>query len=254
MVKITSIFLSFMVVFTGYSMEPKTLVHFAHMPTIGWLSMITGPMFSGKSEELIKRINRFRLMNMRVDVFKPSMDSRCSNIIFSRVSKQEVAAFPVPVDKPDEILNHIDYRFSNVVAIDEVQFFDRSIVSVIERLLANRIQVVIAGLDRDFKGDPFGESMPELLIMSDECKKLAAICNKCKMADASLTQRLIKGRPASKDSPLVLVDNGKDDVTYEPRCRSCHQLPDTSAYNSILRSPEVDFTAVGWNHCSDGTE
>lgn len=182
----------------------------------GWLEVICGCMFAGKTEELIRRINVLSYAKKKIIVFKPQIDNR-----YSKTEIVSHAGMKVPcivVNKAKEILEHIDDD-CEVVAIDEVQFFDDVIVDVCEYLADKGIRVMVAGLDKDFRGEPFGV-LPELLTRAEFVTKLTAVCAKCG-APATRTQRLLNDKPADFDDPIVLV--GAVDH-YEPRCRHCHEI------------------------------
>ena len=182
----------------------------------GWLEVITGPMYCGKSEELIRRLRRVKIAKQKVKVFKPVLDDRYSKKDIVSHSGNSIEA--VPVDHPEEILERIDDTV-DVVGIDDAQFFHEDLVEICEDLADNGIRVILAGLDRDFRNQPFG-SMPELMARAEYVDKLHAICIQCG-EPASRTQRLIDGEPAAADDPVILV--GAAEV-YEARCRSCHAL------------------------------
>lgn len=183
----------------------------------GWIEIITGPMYCGKSEELIRRIRRVKIARQRIKVFKPIIDDRYDRNDIVSHSGDSIEA--IPVNHPEEIYiktqNNID-----VVAIDEVQFFTGDICKIIEEMADNGKRVILAGLDRDFRGVPFGP-IPELLARAEYVEKLHAICIVCGNP-ATRTQRLIDGKPASYDDPVILV--GASEV-YEARCRKCHSVP-----------------------------
>jgi thymidine kinase len=183
----------------------------------GWIEVICGSMFSGKTEELIRRLRRAQIARQRIQVFKPGIDLRYTDkAIASHNGLQEQA---VPVNDSAELLAHLDPT-ADVVAIDEVQFFDAAIVDVCNTLADQGKRVICAGLDMDFRGVPFGP-IPQLLAIAEHVDKLHAICVVCG-AEASRTQRLIAGKPAYIDDPIVLV--GASEV-YEARCRAHHQTP-----------------------------
>ena len=182
----------------------------------GWLEVITGPMYCGKSEELIRRLRRVKIAKQNVKVFKPVLDNRYSKKDVVSHSGDSIEA--VPVDHPEEILERIDDNV-DVVGIDEAQFFHEDLVEICENLADKGIRVILAGLDRDFRSEPFGP-MPELMARAEYVDKLHAICIQCG-EPASRTQRLIDGEPAAKDDPVILV--GASEV-YEARCRSCHAI------------------------------
>lgn len=183
----------------------------------GWLEVICGSMFSGKSEELIRRVRRARYGKLNAEVFKPVIDNRYSEA--EVVSHNGISVIATPVVCAEDILRKVTST-ADVVAIDEVQFFDEGIVSVVEKLADEGIRVIVAGLDRNFRGEPFG-SMPELMARAETVTKLQAICVICG-SPASRTQRLINGQPASYDEPTIMVGASE---SYEARCRHCHEVP-----------------------------
>lgn len=187
-----------------------------HQYREGWLEVISGCMFAGKTEELIRRINVLSYAKQKIIVFKPKIDNRYSD---SEIVSHSGAHVPcLVVSKAQEILTKVKDD-TEVVAIDEVQFFDKDIVEVCEYLADKGIRVMVAGLDKDFRGESFGV-MPELLTRAEFVTKLTAVCAKCG-APATRTQRIVDGKPAGFDDPIVLV--GADE-RYEPRCRHCHQV------------------------------
>lgn len=184
--------------------------------THGRLELICGSMFSGKTEELIRRIRRAVIARQKVQVFKPVIDTRYH---VERVTSHNGLDFEAqPVASAQELLAALDPE-TTVVAIDEVQFFEADIVPLCETLAQAGQRVICAGLDTDFRGVPFGP-MPDLLARAEMVDKLHAICVVCG-EEASRTQRLIEGRPAAFDDPIVLV--GAAEV-YEARCRQCHEV------------------------------
>jgi thymidine kinase len=186
-------------------------------PRGGWIEIICGSMFSGKTEELIRRVRRAQIAKQPVQVFKPQLDDRYA---ITRVASHDGMQVEAEViEKPLEILERVRPE-TTVVAIDEAQFFDWGIADV-ARILADRgLRVIITGLDLDFRGEPFGP-MPLLLAEAETVDKLHAICVVCG-APASRTQRLINGLPANYTDPVILV--GASEV-YEARCRECHKVP-----------------------------
>ncbi len=183
----------------------------------GGLEVICGSMFSGKTEELIRRVKRAQIARKSVQVFKPVLDTRYS---FEHVASHDgVRAQAVPVTSAADLAAQVDPA-TEVVAIDEVQFLDSMIVDVCEALAACGKRVIVAGLDLDFRGESFGP-MPELMARAEHVDKLQAICVMCG-APASRTQRLIDGRPASYHDPIILVGATE---AYEARCRACHEVP-----------------------------
>lgn len=183
----------------------------------GWLEVVCGSMFSGKSEELIRRVRRAYYGRQKVQVFKPEMDNRYSEK--EVVSHNGTKVYALPIKKSSMILDLLETD-TQVVAIDEVQFFDTGIVDVVQELADEGIRVIVAGLDQDFRGEPFG-TVPTLMAIAETVTKLQAICLSCG-SPASRTQRLINGKPASYDDPIILVGASE---AYEPRCRHCHEVP-----------------------------
>jgi thymidine kinase len=185
----------------------------------GWTEVICGSMFSGKTEELIRRVKRATIARQKVQVFKPSLDTRFAREEVSSHSGTNFQAMAVPEAR--DILRNLASD-TEVVAIDEAQFFDWSIAEVCDELANRGLRVIVAGLDMDFRGEPFGP-MPVLMAQAERVDKLQAICQRCG-APASRSQRLINGIPAAYDDPVILV--GAEEV-YEARCRVCHQVPRT---------------------------
>lgn len=182
----------------------------------GWIEVITGPMFAGKSEELIRRIKRLEYAHKKTLVFKPKIDNRYSENEI--VSHSKIKTRSINIETVQDILKYVD-RDTEAVVIDEVQFLDHEIVHVVEDLANRGIRVIVAGLDRDFRGEPF-QNMPELLALAEDVTKLTAICMRCG-APATRTQRLVNGEPASYDDPIIIVGASE---SYEPRCRHCHEV------------------------------
>lgn len=184
----------------------------------GRIEVICGSMFCGKTEELIRRVRRAIIAKQKIKVFKPSLDDRYGIERITSHTGQSVAA--VPVADSSEILRYANGS-ATVVAIDEAQFFDAGIVDVVLELVDRyNIRVIMAGLDLDFRGEPFG-AMPQLLCIAEEVVKLHAICVVCG-ENASRTQRLVNGQPASYHDPTILV--GAQEA-YEARCRLHHDVP-----------------------------
>jgi thymidine kinase len=173
-------------------------------------------MFSGKSEELIRRVKRALIARQRVRVFKPRLDTRYHESQVVSHDGERVEA--IPVANAQEMEAYLSPR-PEVVAVDEVQFLDRGLLPLVERLAQEGVRVILAGLDLDFRGEPFG-LMPELLARAEFVEKLTAICPRCG-APATRTQRLVNGRPARYSDPVILVGAQEH---YEPRCRACHQV------------------------------
>lgn len=186
-------------------------------PRGGWIELICGSMFSGKTEELIRRVRRAEIARQRIQVFKPRIDDRYSA---TEVSSHDGLHFEAEViESAREILAKLRPD-TTVVAVDEAQFLDWTIADVARALADRGLRVIITGLDLDFRGEPFGP-MPLLLAEAELVDKLHAICVVCG-APASRTQRLINGQPANYNDPVILV--GAREV-YEARCRDCHQVP-----------------------------
>lgn len=183
----------------------------------GTLTVICGPMFSNKSGELLRQATVHRIAGRRVGLFKHSLDDRYEGA--ERISThggQSMEAEPVATSLEIRLLStEVD-----VVAVDEAQFFDEALVDVVRDLIEAGITVFVAGLDRDFRGEPFGP-MPGLMAQADEVMKLKAVCMKCRSLNATMTQRLIDGVPASRQSPTILVGAAE---AYEARCRDCHEV------------------------------
>lgn len=187
-----------------------------HQYREGWLEVICGCMFAGKTEELIRRINVLSFAKKNILVFKPQIDNRYSD---SEIVSHAGTKVPcLVVSNAREILERVKDD-TEVVAVDEVQFFDKEIVDVCEYLADKGIRVMAAGLDKDFRGEAFGV-LPELLTRAEFVTKLTAVCAKCG-APATRTQRLVDGKPASFNDPIVLVGAVEH---YEPRCRHCHEV------------------------------
>lgn len=183
----------------------------------GWLEVICGPMFAGKSEELIRRVRTLSYAHQKIIAFKPAIDNRYDATAIASHDGEKFSAYAVKDIADMEKLLTPDVQ---VVAIDEVQFFKDGIVSFVEKLADRGIRVIVAGLDTDFRGEPFGP-MPELLARAEFVTKLTAACTVCGCA-ATRTQRLVNGEPAKFDNPVILV-GAKE--SYEARCRKHHIVP-----------------------------
>lgn len=182
----------------------------------GMLEVICGSMFCGKSEELIRRLKRASIARKKVLAFKPSIDNRTS--MEHLVSHDGSKIQAVPIEKAQNVLE-LTTQDVDVVGIDEVQFFDHAVILSVCELIDQGKRVIVAGLDLDFKRVPFGP-MPTLLALADSITKLKAICITCGN-DAQFSQRLVNGKPAKHDAPLVQV-GGQE--TYQARCRACHEI------------------------------
>ena len=187
-------------------------------PTLpsGSLTVITGSMFSGKTEELIRRIRRTLYAHRSVQVFKHALETR-SDLTEIRTHNGALHE-AVAVFMSEELLERTE-ETTDVVAVEEAQFFDGGIVDACRRLADEGRDVIVSGLDMDFRGQPFGP-MPALLAGADEVVKLRAICARCGR-DASRSQRLIDGEPAPASAPTILVGAQE---SYEARCRHCHEV------------------------------
>lgn len=192
--------------------EPRSGKYFgANQPQRGWVEVICGSMFSGKTEELIRRLNRAIIAKQKVEIFKPKIDTRYHQT--EVVSHNDTRIRSTPVDFAEDIL----LKVSNceVVGIDEAQFFDPRLVEVVNQLASKGKRVIIAGLDMDFSGKPFGP-MPQLMAVAEYITKVHAICVQCG-GIASYSYRL-----AQESDQVMLGEKDK----YEPRCRNCFQRPD----------------------------
>lgn len=184
---------------------------------MGSVEIICGSMFSGKTEEMIRRLRRAVIAKQKVQVFKPVVDNRYNT---AKVTSHAGVDFEaIPIEKSDEIKIVIK-QDTTVVGIDEAQFFDEGIIEVIEDLANNGIRVLVTGLDMDFRGEPFG-CVPMLMAKADKVDKLHAICMVCGKP-ACRTQRLVNGYPANYHDPIVIV--GASEM-YEARCREHHEVP-----------------------------
>ncbi|NLD26988.1 MAG: thymidine kinase [Acholeplasmataceae bacterium] len=181
----------------------------------GWIEVITGSMYAGKTEELLRRVKRIEYARKTVIVFKPKIDNRFSHS--EVVSHNNGRITSIDISDANEIYNYFGDRLPYAIAIDEVQFLGPEVIDVCEDLANKGIRVIVAGLDKNFRGEPFGV-MPELLARAEFVTKLDAICQVCG-APATRTQRLINGQPAHYDDPIILIGAKEQ---YEARCRHCH--------------------------------
>lgn len=185
----------------------------------GWIEVICGSMFAGKTEELCRRIRRIQYAKKDYVVFKPVIDNRYSDK--EVVSHNNTRVKSVNVTSSKDIRTYLEgKKLPYAVAIDEVQFFDSDVVSLCEELANKGVRVICAGLDKDFRGEPFGV-MPILLARAEYVTKLNAICQVCGNI-ATRTQRIIDGKPAYYEDPVIMV-GAKE--SYEARCRHCHEVP-----------------------------
>jgi thymidine kinase len=184
----------------------------------GWIEVVCGSMFAGKTEELIRRIHRLQYAKQNILVFKPEIDNRYSDEMVVSHNGQSINS--IVINQARDILKHVSSD-TQVVAIDEVQFLDEGVIGIADYLADEGIRVICAGLDKDFRSEPFG-IMPQLITKAEFVTKLTAICMCCG-APATRTQRLVNGLPASYHDPIVLVGASE---SYEPRCRHCHEVKD----------------------------
>lgn len=185
-------------------------------PKKGWLEIIVGPMFAGKTEELLRRIRRLEYARQNVVVFKPRIDDRYDDNSITSHNKTRAAS--INIDAAEEIFEHID-KATDVVAIDEVQFLDDAVIDVIDHLVQKGKVVMVSGLDMDFRGEPFS-FVPILMAKAEYVMKLSAVCVKCG-SPATRTQRIIDGKPAKYYDPVVMIGASE---SYEARCRHCHKV------------------------------
>lgn len=183
----------------------------------GKIKVIVRPMFAGKTEELIRRVKRAEIAEQNVLVFKHNIDNRYSDkgdIISHNGEKYEC----ILIDNSEKVTDYIKNSDKiDIIAIDETQFFDKRLPTIVNKLADKGIKVICSGLDMDFKKEPF-LNMAILLALADKVTKLKAVCFKCK-EDANYTQRLVNGNPAKYFDPIIVV-GGKE--SYEARCRNCH--------------------------------
>jgi len=196
--------------------------------------LITGPMSCGKTEELLRRVKRCMIARKKVKVISPQIDTREQSDCIK--SRNGLWLDAIKVKHSIQILSVVK-EDDEVVAIDELQFFDSNIVKVIAKLMEQGKKVIGTGLDLDFKGETFG-SMPELMCIATTVDKLHAVCMKCGSDHATRTQRLIDGKPADKNSPLIMIGG---DETYEARCIKCWELPDSKKENIKKENNIVQF-------------
>lgn len=198
-------------------MNDKNQTHCNQHTMQGSLEVICGPMFSGKSEELIRRLRRAKIAQQKTITFKPHIDHRygLEFVVSHNGSKVEAR----PLNNVHDIITIVEEVNATVIGIDEAQFFSQDVVSVICKLVNNNKRVIVAGLDLDFRGAPFG-CIPLLLAVADKVSKLQAICTQCGH-DAHFTQRLVNGNPAKFDDPVIMI--GAQEA-YQARCRGCYTI------------------------------
>ncbi len=182
----------------------------------GWIEVITGPMFAGKTEELLRRIKRLEYAKKNIVVFKPVIDNRYAE--GEVVSHNKNRTKSVNIIKANDIFKYIS-KETEVIAIDEVQFLDEAVVKILDYLASRGKRVIVSGLDSDFRVEPFS-FMPKLLAIAEFVTKLTAVCVVCG-APATKTQRIVDGKPAKYLDPIVLIGASE---SYEARCRHCHKV------------------------------
>lgn len=192
----------------------------------GSIEIICGPMFSGKSEELMRRLRRLKIARKNILVFKPGVDTRRGVHLVTSHNGNQMGA--VPVENPHLILDNVGQDI-DIVGIDEAQFFSHELVNVVIELTDMGKHVILAGLNLDFRAVPFGP-MPILMAIADNVTKLSAICMTCG-GDAYFSQRLVDGKPASYDDTLIKV--GAEEA-YQARCRSCYIIDKKAVWQSTL--------------------
>ena len=190
--------------------------------------LITGPMSCGKTEELLRRIRRCIIAKKKVKVISPEIDTRANGDYIE--SRNGLWLDAIKVKHSVQILSLVKPE-DEVVAIDELQFFDSNIISVVQKLMNEGKRVIGTGLELDFKAEPFG-FMPQLMCLATKVDKLHAVCMKCGCDHATRTQRLIDGKPADKSSPLIMIGG---DETYEARCIKCYELPDKESQRKSFK-------------------
>lgn len=199
--------------------------------------LITGPMSCGKTEELIRRIRRSVIAKKKVKIFSPEIDTREINDCIK--SRNGLWLEAIKIKNSIQIMNFVKPE-DEIVAIDELQFFDKNIVKVISKLMSEGKRVIGSGLELDFKAEPFAY-MPELMCIATRVDKLHAVCMKCGSDHATRTQRLINGKPADKNSPLIMIGG---DETYEARCIKCYELPDTECKKTKSKLKLLHFESI----------
>lgn len=202
----------------------------------GWLEVVCGPMFSGKSEELIRRLRRAEIAGQRALIVKPRIDDRydIGHVVSHAGAKMRAVAVPAASEIPGMVEGY------DVVGVDEVQFFGPEIVFVIDTLVERGMRVVASGLDQDFRGRPFG-SLPELLCRAELLDKLQAVCHRCG-GPATMTQRLVDGRPAPANGATIVVGALEQ---YEARCRMCHELGEPDSVGGKAADARAELRSVG---------
>ena len=199
--------------------------------------LITGPMSCGKTEELLRRIRRCIIAKKNIKVISPEIDTREGGDYIK--SRNGLTLDAIKVKSAAQIMTIIKPQ-DEIVAIDELQFFDSNIVKVISKLMEEGKRVIGTGLELDFKAEPFG-CMPELMCLATKVDKLYAVCMKCGCDYGTRTQRLINGKPADKSSPLIMIGG---DETYEARCIKCYELPDIEHKKQKSKLKLLNFESI----------
>lgn len=182
----------------------------------GWVECIVGPMFAGKTEELMRRVKRMEYAHKNYMIFKPSIDTRYS--INEIVSHNKKSLQAINISHGSDMKRHVK-KDTQAIVIDEVQFFDESLIQYLMEFASKGYRVICGGLDRDFRGQAF-KVTGEIMAISDSVTKLTAICSCCGK-EATMTQRIIDGEPAHFNDPTILVGEME---SYEARCRDCHKV------------------------------
>lgn len=197
----------------------------------GWIEVVSGVMFSGKSEELLRRVRRAVIARKKVQVFKSHLDDRYGGVqVISSHDGKTLEA--LPVSRSVQVAERVEPD-TDVVAVDEAQFLDEGIVRVANALADDGVRVIVAGTDMDFRGEPFGP-IPALMAVAEQVDKLHAICVVCGDL-ATRNQRLINGKPAPAEGPTIQVGGAE---SYEARCRVCHEVPSVLRDQTLLRIRE----------------
>ncbi|MCV3743483.1 thymidine kinase [Ureaplasma sp. ES3154-GEN] len=211
--------------------------HNAFKKRLGWIELITGPMFAGKTADLIRRISRLDYADVKYAIFKPKLDTRQKQMISSRNGLELPS---IEITKPEEILDYLmrdEVRAQDikVIGIDEAQFFDNTLVEVCNILAENKYVVIVSGLDKDFRGETFG-CMNDLLIAADYVTKLTAVCHNCG-SEAAYSLRIVDDKPARYDESLILIGCKE---SYMAVCRHHHRVPGRP-YRSELSKKFIEF-------------
>jgi len=199
--------------------------------------LISGPMSCGKTEELLRRIRRCIIAKKKVKVISPEIDLRTHGDYIE--SRNGLWLDAIKIKHSVQILSFVKPE-DEIIAIDELQFFDENIVKVITQLMNDGKKIIGTGLELDFKAEPFG-SMPKLMCIATKIDKLHAVCMKCGGENATRTQRLIDGKPADKNSPLIMIGG---DETYEARCIKCYELPNFQEKKKKLGLKLLNFEQI----------